>query len=56
MIHSILKKYHSPSGKTTIENEDKIKELFGLESSAAIYQKAVSTHDDFHQKVAKTLN
>ena len=35
-IRSILKRYNSPSGKTTIQNEEKIRDLFSLNSGLAI--------------------
>ena len=56
IIGQILKKYHSPSGKSEIQDEAKIKELFNLGSGKEIFEKATSIDDDFHKKVVKALS
>lgn len=54
-IHSVLSKYHKPSGKKEIEGEAEISSLFAGKSAAEIYKAAASRKDKFHETVVKQL-
>ena len=55
-IHNILTKYHKPSGRTKIANEEQIQEIFSLGSVQQIHKRVSQDSDKFCQSVLKGLN
>lgn len=54
-IANILSKYHKPSGRTTLPDEDKINKIFGIKDFREIFRH-VSTHsDDFSVNATKMM-
>lgn len=54
-IANILNKYHSPSGRKELPDEDKIKDLFSIKDFREIYKKVDNQTDDFSKTVLKNL-
>lgn len=54
-VAKVLDKYHSPSGRKEISDEDKIKDLFSINDFREIYRKVDNQNDDFSKSVLKNL-